>query len=137
MNKSSRKIIMSHFNYKMSAKPSLLFFAKSCLLIMSLFLATVSINAQEKTIPVVKGTVKNEANESLTGATISVKNTKIVGVTKDGIFELKNVPEGATLRITYVGHNPVEVKLKPGQSEVSVTMTSTSGVMNEVVVNTG
>jgi len=128
---------MNHSNSKIAVKRPLLNLVKTFLLIVSLFAISFSIEAQEKTIAVLKGVVKNDADELLTGATVSVKNTKLVAVTKDGTFELRNVPEGATLRITYVGYTAVEIKLNPGQVEVNAKLTSSTGVLNEVVVNTG
>ena len=61
-------------------------------------MATSIVYGQEKTIAVVKGVVKNDADEALAGATVSIKGTKIFITTKnDGTFELKNVPEEAVL----------------------------------------
>jgi TonB-linked SusC/RagA family outer membrane protein len=101
-------------------------------------MATSIAYGQEKTIAIVKGVVKNEANEVLAGATVSIKGTKITITTKnDGTFELKNVPEEAVLTVSYVGHTRIELKLKPGQADVTIKMTSSSGVLSEVIVNNG
>jgi TonB-linked SusC/RagA family outer membrane protein len=82
--------------------------------------------------------VKNDANEVLAGATVSIKGTKIFITTKnDGTFELKNVPEGAVLSVSYVGHTRTEIKLNPGQAEVTIKMASSTAVLSEVVVNNG
>ncbi len=103
-----------------------------------LFLVTSIAYAQEKTIPVVKGVVKNDAGELLIGASISIRGTKTFTTSKgDGTFLLNNVPEGAILNISYVGHTRTEIKLKPGQTEVTVRMVPSSSTLNEVVVNTG
>lgn len=101
-------------------------------------LAATTVSAQEKTIAIVKGIVRNESNEPLGGATITVVGTKIIATSKkDGTFDLKNVPEDATLQISYVGHAISIVKLKPGQNDVTVTMNPSTTVLGEVVVNTG
>ena len=103
-----------------------------------LFLTSSIVYGQAKTIPVVKGVVKNDAGELLIGASISVRGTKTFTTSKgDGSFVLTNVPEGAVLNISYVGHTRTEIKLKPGQTEVSVRMVPSSSTLNEVVVNTG
>jgi hypothetical protein len=103
-----------------------------------LLFATSIMYGQVKTIPQVKGIVKNEAGEVLVGASVSIKGTKTITITKgDGSFVLTNVPEASVLSISYVGHTRIEIKLKAGQTEVSVRMVPTSNTLNEVVVNTG
>src|SRR5213592_4082368 len=78
---------------------------------------THSVYAQD-IIPLVKGTVKNDANERLGGATVSIQGTSTITVSKkDGTFELKNVPENAALRFSFVGHTSTTIKLKAGQTE--------------------
>jgi TonB-linked SusC/RagA family outer membrane protein len=110
---------------------------KTFLLFLALSIVNISLYAQDK-IPVVKGTVKNDATERLVGATVVVQGTNIRTATKkDGSFELHDVPGGATLRVSYVGHAATTVKLKPGQTEVTIFLTQSTGMMNEVVVNTG
>ena len=128
---------MNYFKNKFPGKRRFFSMVTSCTLF--LFLLTTSIvYGQEKTIPVVKGVVKNDANEVLAGATVSIKGTKIFITTKnDGTFELKNVPEGSVLTASYVGHTRIEIKLNPGQSEVTIKMASATAVLSEVVVNNG
>jgi TonB-linked SusC/RagA family outer membrane protein len=112
--------------------------------ILNLFLSLIlvaaagQVHAQATIIPLVKGTVRNDADERLVGATVAIQGTNIYTVTKkDGAFELKDVPEGAVLRFSYVGHTTATQKLKPGQAEVTMRLTPSANVMNEVVVNTG
>ena len=84
---------MNHFNNIFKTKQDVLTFLKTGLLFFAFLFAATAISAQEKTIAVLKGNVKNESNEPLTGATITVVGTKIIGTSKkDGTFELKNVP---------------------------------------------
>ena len=105
---------MNYFKNKFPGKHRFFSMVTSCMLFL-FFMATSIVYGQEKTIPVVKGVVKNEANEVLAGATVSIKGTKIFITTKnDGTFELKNVPEEAVLSVSYVGHTRIEIKLKPG-----------------------
>ena len=103
-----------------------------------LFFSFASVQAQVKSIASLKGIVKNEAGELLSGATITVQGTKLITTTKkDGSFELKDIPEESTLRISYVGHTPELVKLKAGQTSVNLVLNRTSNMLGEVVVNTG
>jgi TonB-linked SusC/RagA family outer membrane protein len=128
---------MNYFKNKFPGKHRFFSMVTSCTLLL-LFMATSIVYGQEKTIPVVKGVVKNDANEVLAGATVSIKGTKIFITTKnDGTFELKNVPEEAVLSVSYVGHTRTEIKLKPGQAEVTIKMSSSTAVLSEVVVNNG
>src|SRR6187401_1614337 len=128
---------MNYFKNKFPGKRRFFSMVTSCMLFL-FFMATSIAYGQEKTIPVVKGVVKNEANEVLAGATVSIKGTKISITTKnDGTFELKNVPEGSVLTVSYVGHTRTEIKLKPGQAEITIKMTSATAVLSEVVVNNG
>jgi TonB-linked SusC/RagA family outer membrane protein len=128
---------MNYFTNRFPGKHRFFTMVASCTLLL-LFMAIGIAYGQEKTIPLVKGIVKNDTGEILTGATVSVKGTKIFITTKnDGTFELKNVPEGAVLTVSYVGHTRTEIKLKPGQAEITIKMTSSAGVLSEVVVNTG
>src|SRR6187402_2943893 len=128
---------MNYFKNKFPGKHRFFSMVASCTLLL-LFMATSLAYGQEKTIPVVKGVVKNEAGEILAGATVTIKGTKTFITTKnDGTFELKNVPEGSVLTASYVGHTRIEIKLNPGQSEVTIKMASATAVLSEVVVNNG
>jgi TonB-linked SusC/RagA family outer membrane protein len=121
-----------------AAKQHTLLLMKASFFVLAFLLAGIAGYAQEKIIPVVKGTVKNSDGELLSGASVSIPSAKIFTTTKkDGTFELRNVPEGSLLRITYVGHSVMELKLKPGQTDLAIKLTASAGVMSEVVVNTG
>ncbi len=128
---------MDYFKNILRGKCRLFSKARMSMLFL-LLLATCVVYGQEKTIATVKGIVKNEAGEVLVGASVSIKGTKTITTTKaDGSFVLTNVPAAAVLSISYVGHTRIEIKLKAGQTEVSVRMSPTSNTLNEVVVNTG
>ncbi|HEX6170602.1 MAG TPA: SusC/RagA family TonB-linked outer membrane protein, partial [Chitinophagaceae bacterium] len=134
--KTRRVINMNYFNNKYQNQLASLM--KVSVLFLSFVFAANTIAAQEKTIALVRGVVKNESDEPLGGATVAVQGTKIIATSKkDGTFELKNVPEEATLRISYVGHVAVSIKLKTGQSDVSVKMSPATATLSEVVVNNG
>src|SRR6188768_3901521 len=128
---------MNYFKNKFPGKDRFFYMVASCTLLL-FFMATSIAFGQEKTIAVVKGVVKNEAGEVLAGATVTIKGTKIFITTKnDETFELKNVPEGSVLTVSYVGHVRTEIKLKPGQADVTIKMASSTAVLSEVVVNNG
>jgi TonB-linked SusC/RagA family outer membrane protein len=111
---------------------------KCCMLLVMAVTAFTSLQSQVTTVAVVKGMVKNDEGEVLSGATVSVTGTRISTSTKrDGTFELKNVPANATIRVSFVGHAVKEVKLKEGQAEVSIIITRNVSTLSEVVINTG
>ncbi|MDE5744194.1 MAG: TonB-dependent receptor [Paramuribaculum sp.] len=79
------------------------------------------------------GTVYDEDGEPLPGASVFVEGSKNGASTNiDGKFSISNVKVGATVRISYVGYNPVSVVWdgKP----ISVNMTPTNDALDEVVV---
>ena len=77
----------------------------------------------QSTIDVVRGVVKNENGEIMSGASVTVQKSRISANTKkDGSFELHNVPAGATIEVSFVGYDKHEEKLKPGQTVMNLTM---------------
>ena len=82
----------------------------------------------------IKGTVVDEAGESVIGATVMVKGTTN-GVTTnlDGNYTLNDVPDDATILISYIGYQTVE--LKSGSKELAkITLKENSELLDEVVV---
>ena len=82
----------------------------------------------------IKGTVVDETGESVIGATVMVKGTTN-GVTTnlDGNYTLNDVPDGATILISYIGYQTVE--LKSGSKELAkITLKENSELLDEVVV---
>ena len=58
----------------------------------------------------VRGTVVDQVNEPVIGATVKVLGTTMGAVTDfDGNFEIANVPDGATLKFTFMGMQAVEM----------------------------
>jgi TonB-dependent SusC/RagA subfamily outer membrane receptor len=82
----------------------------------------------------ITGTVFDESNTALPGATIVVKGTTIgTNSGPDGTFTMQ-APEGSnTLVVTFIGMEPREVAITPG-IPVRVTMVTTQSMLNEVVV---
>ena len=85
--------------------------------------------AQARTV---KGTVVDQVNEPVIGATINVLGTTLSGVTDfDGTFEIANVPDGATLKFTYIGMQAVEMT---ASDNMMVQMVDDVRNLDEVVV---
>jgi TonB-dependent SusC/RagA subfamily outer membrane receptor len=83
---------------------------------------------------VVRGSVKDEAGFVLPGATILIKGTKRHTLANaDGKFELSDVPPHATLEISFLGFENMEIALN-GRSAVDVVLRETAKRLDEVVV---
>lgn len=82
----------------------------------------------------VSGVVVDEQGEPLIGATILVEGTTQGTSTDfDGNYTL-NVSGTPTLRVSYVGYNGVSVKLKEGQTQANIKLTSAINELEDVVV---
>lgn len=91
-------------------------------------LATISVFAQDITV---KGTVVDDTGEPIIGATVMVDGTNQGTPTDiDGNFTLK-VPQGAKLKISYIGYDPQVV---PAVDGMVVTMKTNSVVLGGVEV---
>jgi TonB-linked SusC/RagA family outer membrane protein len=98
-----------------------------------LLLLSFSICATAAAIDL-RGTVKNEKNEPVAGATISVKGSKQVTVTNvSGEFVIKAINANATLVISYVGYETQEVALK-GLTQISIRLQLAVGKLDEALV---
>ena len=81
----------------------------------------------------VTGTVFDSTNEPIIGATVRVKGEQTATVTDiDGNFTL-NAHTGATLIVSYLGHQTQEVTV-PAKGNVTITLKSESRQIDEVVV---
>ncbi len=78
--------------------------------------------------------VVNDQFGPVAGATVVVKGSTIGTTTDmDGNFTLANVPEGATIVISFMGYVDQEIKYQ-NQASISVTLEEDSKVLGEVVV---
>ena len=83
---------------------------------------------------IVKGQVVDKSGEPIIGATVKVNGSQAGAITDiDGNFELKNVPAGGVLTISFIGYKTQEVAYKAGQN-VNVTLAEDSETLQEVVV---
>ena len=100
------------------------------------FLALLSIiaigaYAQGKTV---SGTVLDKSGESVIGASVVVKGTTNGTITDfDGKFTLSNVPNNASLEISFVGYKTQVIPVQ-GKTTFNVTMAEDTEVLDEVVV---
>lgn len=79
----------------------------------------------------IHGVIKSAKGELLKGATILIKGTNIGTSTNEkGEFELKSVPDNATLVITMVGYKKFEVKAK---ASMIITLEE-GGTLDDVIV---
>lgn len=82
---------------------------------------------------VITGTVTDNKNEPLPGATISLRGTSVGTVTDiDGKFSL-TVPEGASLVISYIGFDTQTIPIG-SQTNITVVLIEDAASMEEVVV---
>ncbi|WP_166437225.1 SusC/RagA family TonB-linked outer membrane protein [Niastella caeni] len=101
--------------------------------------AVVQSAADTTIIPVLKGTIKDSAQQPVQGATVTVRNTRLIAVTdQQGNFTLKEVPANGTLTVTSVAHQQKDIKIG-GKSDITVLLLPAVQKLDmvEVTVNTG
>lgn len=89
---------------------------------------------QQQDIRKVSGVVKDERGESIPGATIEVKGTKVKAITDvDGRFTI-DMPKGASaIAISYLGYATKEVAVG-GRNNLTIALQPSSTDLDEVVV---
>lgn len=96
--------------------------------------ATVAASAQTTTIT---GTVYDDQDEPLIGASVNVVGTKI-GVTTDidGNFQISSQSSltGKSIKVSYVGMTPAEQKISAGKSVYNFVLKTDQQSLTEVVV---
>lgn len=98
----------------------------------------ISRSMAEAQLKKVSGTVKDEAGQPMAGVSIQIKGTNKGTITADnGAFTLE-VPDGATLVVSYVGYQTEEVSVA-GQNTLAITMKPLpgSGLQDLVVTALG
>lgn len=100
------------------------------LAILAFVMTAFSANAQLTTVT---GTVVDNTGEAVIGATVVDKAKPQVGTATDinGAFSLK-VDRGATLKVSYIGYKPVEIKASG--SPLKITLSPSDLNLDEVVV---
>ncbi len=102
---------------------------KSLFTFLACLLLSTAAFAQQFTV---KGVVVSATdNEPLIGATVLCDQTKKGTATDiDGNFALE-VPDGASLTVSYIGFKPLQVK---ASLEMTITLSEDTGLLDEVVV---
>jgi TonB-linked SusC/RagA family outer membrane protein len=99
--------------------------------LLIVLMAPVMLAQQTKTV---KGTVVDQVNEPIIGASVQVNGTRTGTVTDlDGNFTLEKVPANAVITFSYIGMKSQEVKVN-GSSVVNVTLKDDAQKLDEVVV---
>ncbi|MCR5395810.1 MAG: TonB-dependent receptor, partial [Bacteroidales bacterium] len=82
----------------------------------------------------VTGTVIDNIGEPVIGANVVINGTT-QGVTTDidGNYSITNVPENATLHISFIGYAPQDIPVN-GQSKINITLNEEQDLLDEVVV---
>ena len=92
------------------------------------------INSYAQETKSIRGTVTDENNETIIGASVKVSGTNIGVITDvNGNFELK-VPVGKTLVITYIGFKSYQENITSEKSMYSVVLQEDTKALDEVVV---
>ena len=82
----------------------------------------------------ITGKVIDKTGESVIGASVLVVGTTMGTITDmDGNFKLDNVRNDATLKISFVGYQTLEVKVA-GKKNLSITLQDDTQALDEVVV---
>lgn len=82
----------------------------------------------------IKGIVTDENGEPIIGANVAVDGQSIGTVTDlDGLFEL-NVPEGSSLKISYIGYLEYTQKTNAAKDYYSIVLRENTQSLDEVVV---
>src|SRR5690349_7650415 len=112
-------------------------FITTCIFCYSMLLSIrtqAQAPANEKTVTV-KGAVKSENGEPLSGVSVVIKGTSNGVTTKeDGVFQI-NAPVNSTLTITMVGYLNKEIKVgKTDQLDLGISLSSDKLEMDKVIV---
>ena len=88
-------------------KPRLLAGLRSTLTVLAALLSMLAVTAQTQTI---KGIVLDESGQPVAGATVRVKGSQLATMSgADGGYTLANVKTGASLLVSYTGHEEQEI----------------------------
>lgn len=117
---------------------------KCCVLSLCCFIVTNASNASikskdsssyevEQSKGVCTGVVKDDKGEPIIGASVLVEGTTNGGITDiDGKYSINNVPEGSTIKFSYLGFQPKNIKWNGGA--LNVTLVEDSQELGAVVV---
>lgn len=108
-------------------------FLKSMKGIVFTLIWTFSLGVYAQSVPL-RGKVTDVGGEPMIGVTIRVQGTATGTITDvDGNFNLLNIPENATLEVSYVGMRMQTIAVK-GRTFITIVMEEDAGILEEVVV---
>lgn len=103
---------------------------KKCLLLLS---AAFSLSVQAQSIITVKGTVTDQNNEPVIGATVTHRGTKTAVVTDfEGNYSI-SVADNGTLDFAYIGMKAVSQNVQ-GRQTINISMKEDVSELNDVIV---
>jgi TonB-linked SusC/RagA family outer membrane protein len=84
----------------------------------------------------IKGHITDEKGAPMPGVTVKLKNeAAIIATDKSGEFEFKQIDADDILLISFIGYNPIELKVTADLSNIKLTVLNKK--LDEVMVNTG
>ncbi len=93
-----------------------------------------ALGGQASKTVAVSGNVTDSKGEVIIGATVMIAGTSEGTITDyDGNFSLSNVPEDATINISYIGYTSQSISLN-GKSRLDVVLSEDTEQLDEVVV---
>lgn len=131
MNEDRKKRGTAHSKFLTAVAISALFLSSGNAMATSSASAGISAVAEQQQTITVNGLVVDATGEPIIGASVVEKGTSNGIVTDlDGKFTL-NVKPGATLKVSFVGHQPQEVK---ATSTMKIVLKEDTELLDEVVV---
>jgi len=99
--------------------------------VLFFFFVSIAVSAQQKSL---SGTVLDESNIPVTGASVLVVGTSNAAITDaNGNFTLKNVMPDASIKISFIGYYTQNVAVK-NQTVMNVVLKENVRVLDDVVV---
>jgi len=99
--------------------------------VLFFFFVSIAVSAQQKSL---SGTVLDESNIPVTGASVLVNGTSNAAITDvNGRFTLKNVMPDATIKISFIGYFTQNLAVK-NQTMMNVVLKENVRVLDDVVV---
>lgn len=107
-----------------------LHFSRLMLLLVAALFAFGTVSAQTKTV---SGVVKDASGETIIGASVQVKGTKVATITgMDGSYKINVPADGKVLIFTYVGMEKKEITI--AGNVINIFLESSDKSLDEVVV---